>query len=100
MSTTTLENAQTVTTTLNYYLDPSKGGHTEYQIGVTDYFRRKFDPHQVVIENIRGREGEFELDTHGFQHTRHGGRLDVDYPSREAVQEIVYPDTVDFIKRL
>src|ERR1700712_2207890 len=72
-STTMLEPAgtKTVNTTLNFYLDPSKGGHTSYQIGVADYYRRKFDPHPVQIQEIRGREAEFDLETHGFQHHKH-----------------------------
>lgn len=92
--------SKTVETTLNYYLDPSKGGHTSYQIGVTDYFRRKFDPHTAYIEDIRGREGDFKLDVHGFQHEKHGGRLETDWSDNDEVKKIVYPETELFVKRI
>lgn len=100
MSTTLIENpptGNTIDTTLNYYLDPSKGGHDSYQIGVSDYYRRKFDPHAVKIHNIRGQEDEFDLETNGFQHVQHVS-AEKDFNDAEHIKRIVYPETEQLIK--
>lgn len=86
-----------VNTTLNYYLDPSRGGHTSYQIGVSDYYRRKFDSHPVQIHDIRGREDEFSLETHGFQHCKHVS-AEKDFNSDEQIRAIVYPEVEQLLK--
>ena len=32
-----------IDTSLNYYLDPARGGHSSFEAGTAGYFRRKFD---------------------------------------------------------
>ena len=104
MATTTMtstteaqSDSKVVNTTLNYYLDPSKGGHTSYQIGVSDYYRRKFDPHPAQIHNIRGREDQFSLDTNVFQHVKNSSaEKDFDYDAQ--VKAVVYPEVEQLIK--
>lgn len=88
---------KSVNTTLNYYLDPSKGGHTRYQIGVAEYFRRKFDPHEVQVHNIRGREDQFSLATSGFQYRQHVS-AEKDFKSDGEVKRVVYPEIEQLIK--
>ena len=100
-TTTTTESTKAppkiVQTELNYYLDPSKGGHTSYQIGVSDYYRRKFDPHPVQIEDIRGREDQFDLETHGFQHHKHTS-VEKDFNSDDQIRTVVYPEVEQILK--
>ncbi|KAK3724830.1 hypothetical protein LTR37_000878 [Vermiconidia calcicola] len=86
-----------VSTALNYYLDPLKGGHTSYQIGVSDYYRRKFDSHTVEIQDIRGQEDQFKLDLHGFQHVKHAS-AEKDFDEKDEIKRIVYPETAQLIK--
>lgn len=90
-------DAKVVNTTLNYYLDPSKGGHTSYQIGVSDYYRRKFDPHVAQIYDIRGLEQEFTLATHGFQHAKSVSE-EKDFNDDEQVKATVYPEVEQLLK--
>lgn len=104
MATTTMTNtaqahvsSKVVNTTLNYYLDPAKGGHTSYQIGVSDYYRRKFDPHPAQIHDIRGREDQFCLETHGFQHHKHSS-AEKDFNDDDQVKAVVYPEVEQLIK--
>lgn len=97
--TMTSTEPRTVETTLNYYLDPSKGGHTSYQIGVADYHRRKFEPHQARIQDIRGREDQFNLETHGFQHHKHVS-AEKEFVDNEQVKKIVYPEVEQLLKDL
>ncbi|RHZ46683.1 uncharacterized protein CDV56_104823 [Aspergillus thermomutatus] len=61
----------TVKTTLNYY--PSSG-FKEMLLGTLEMFRRPFDPREVEVTDIRGREADFHLDTHGFALHPHNGR--------------------------
>lgn len=86
-----------VNTTLNYYLDPSKGGHTSYQIGVADYYRRKFDTRPVQIHDVRGHEDQFLLDTHGFQHKKHIS-AEKDFNDDDQVRSVVYPEVEQLLK--
>lgn len=100
MSTTTTITTSPpkhINTTLNYYLDPSKGGHTTYQIGVSDYYRRKFDTRPVQIEDLRPRQSEFKLDVHGFQHAKHTSE-EKTFDDNDRVRRVVYPETAELLK--
>lgn len=90
---------KTVNTTLNYYLDPSIGGHTQYQIGVVDYFRRKFDTHEVEVNDVRGREDQFEINTHGFQFAKHTSK-EKEFVDDSQVKRVAYPEVEDLIKNM
>lgn len=100
MATTTMTQpvkGKVVQTTLNYYLDPSKGGHTSYQIGVSDYYRRKFEPHPQEIHDIRGREDQFNLEIHGFQHQKNSS-AERDFDDNKQIKQVVYPEVAQLIK--
>lgn len=104
MATTTITStaqaqadSKVVNTTLNYYLDPSKGGHTSYQIGVSDYYRRKFDSRPAQIHDIRGREDQFSLETHGFQHYKHSSAKQ-DFNDNDQIKAVVYPEVEQLLK--
>ena len=104
MATTTMTStaqarpsSKVVNTTLNYYLDPSKGGHTTYKIGTSDYYRRKFDTHDVQINDIRGQEDQFSLETHGFQHCKHSS-AEKDFNDDDHVKAVAYPEIEQLIK--
>ncbi|KAF3799963.1 Gibberellin cluster GA4 desaturase [Colletotrichum gloeosporioides] len=60
-------NVSAYTVTLNYRLDPRKGGDEMIWGGTFAQMRRKYDPREVVIQNARGKESEFSLDKTGFQ---------------------------------
>ncbi|KXS94858.1 hypothetical protein AC578_8469 [Pseudocercospora eumusae] len=54
--------------TLNYYLEPEKGGSNTYFHGSgNDPELNQYDSAEVYIHNIRGREPDFRLDEHGFE---------------------------------
>ncbi|KAF7194132.1 Hydroxylase/desaturase asaB [Pseudocercospora fuligena] len=96
-ATMTLTKPSVVTTNLNYYLDPSKGGHTEYYTGVSDYYRRKFDPHEVQVEDARPRKEEFKLDVQGFQHAAHSS-VEKTFDDFDRIREVAYPDVEAMVK--
>lgn len=82
-----------------YYLDPSKGGHTTYRIGVAQYYRYKYEAHPAQIHDIRGREDQFNLETHGFQHHKHRS-AETDFTNDDRIKEVVYPETAELLKRV
>lgn len=84
---------------MNHYLDPEKGGHTSYTTGTAGYYRRKFDEHPVKIHNIRGREEDFSLNSHGFQFGKYdtvGG----DFRDSHLVKKVVYPETEALLREV
>ena len=56
-----------LTATLNYYLEPNKGGDAVFYPGTAGDKRRRQAPVQVEIEDIRACKEQPTLDTQGFQ---------------------------------
>lgn len=56
--------------------------------------RQNFDneAHQVLIEDIRGRETDFSLDRHGFAATKHSSR-ETDFAREESILALYYPES-------
>lgn len=52
---------------LNYRLDPDKGGDEIIWGGTYGQMRRKYEKTPVRIYDERGHESNFKLDVHGFQ---------------------------------
>lgn len=88
-----------VRATLNYYLDPAKGGHESFWFGTVGEKRRPFDRVDVEISDIRGRENEFDLDTHGFQYMNQKS-MEKKFEDHEKVQKVYYPECVELLKRI
>jgi hypothetical protein len=60
-----------VDTTFNYRLCPTKGGDEIIWGGTFADMRRKHEPAQVRVHDVRGHEEEYKLDEHGFQFIKH-----------------------------
>nr|POE53252.1 hypothetical protein CFP56_28474 [Quercus suber] len=88
-----------VETSLNFYLDPAKGGHTSYQVGTASYFRRKYEEHNVSIHDIRDCVDQYTLDIQGFQHRKHTS-AERDFVDDDQVRRVVYPETEQLLKDL
>ncbi|KAJ3575844.1 hypothetical protein NPX13_g3889 [Xylaria arbuscula] len=56
-----------IKTTMNYYLDPSKGGSGPGTFGTVGVLRRKFDAHHIQVQDLRGLENDLDIHTHTFQ---------------------------------
>ena len=56
-----------IPTNLKYWLDLAKGGTKDFYPGTAGAYRRKHEPHQVDITDVRGHEKEFKLDKQGFE---------------------------------
>ena len=53
----------------------------------------------VVIENIRGKEDSFSLDTAGFQYYKHTSKHTT-FNNDEEIRREYYPESIELIKKL
>jgi hypothetical protein len=83
---------------INYYLDPSKGGITWYTPGSAMILRRKFDTQPVTINDMRGREDEFEIHKHSFQFAKF--KTACKNITDEEVKRIMYPEAEALLKKM
>ncbi|KAI1123681.1 hypothetical protein F5Y10DRAFT_285783 [Nemania abortiva] len=87
-----------VETTMNYHLDPSKGGAKTCTFGTVGVLRRKFDTHTIQVNDLRGREKEFDIHTHAFQPSKWKPST-ASLDSRDITQTL-YPEAEEFIKTI
>lgn len=87
-----------VDTTLNYYLDPSKGGITWYTPGSAMIYRRKFDEQPVTIRDMRGHEHEFDIHKNAFEFRKFHTEATKFTP--EEIREVMYPEAAEFVKKV
>jgi hypothetical protein len=67
MAAAAVQQPASLATTLNYHLEPHRGGAEVWCPGTVQDKRRPHDHQDVTVTNIRGRESEFSLDVQGFQ---------------------------------
>ncbi|KAI0406923.1 hypothetical protein F4802DRAFT_595927 [Xylaria palmicola] len=85
-------------TTMNYHLDPSLGGVKMSSFGTVGVLRRKFDPHNIQVHDLRGQENEFNLHTHSFQLCRWKPSIaSIDW---QDFQQTIYPEAEAFVKKI
>ncbi|TGJ86359.1 hypothetical protein E0Z10_g2429 [Xylaria hypoxylon] len=90
--------ATVVQTTMNYYLDPSKGGAETCTFGTVGVLRRKFDTHAIQVNDLRGRENEFDIHTHAFQPCR--WKPSATLLDSDEIKQILYPEAEEFVKSI
>lgn len=67
MATAAVMQPTAVHTTVNYHLEPERGGAAVWCPGTVQDKRRPHEHKDVSVTNIRGRESEFKVDVQGFQ---------------------------------
>lgn len=87
-----------VPTQLNYYKDPGDGSEPAPSIiGKPETYERPFEPLDVVVQDIRGREDQFSLDKNGFQIFRHESQEKV-FTDDDHIKSVYYPETEQLLK--
>jgi hypothetical protein len=86
----------TVATTLNYHIP---NGCTEINLGTAEMMRLEPDTHQVEIEDIRGHESEFNLDTHGFALYSHVSKY-IPPEDESTIRNEIYAETAEMLKEM
>ncbi|KAI0777731.1 hypothetical protein BD413DRAFT_610041 [Trametes elegans] len=99
-----ISSADTVTATLFYFTPPADGSEPYNYItwdpkwGVKQRNWEK-EPHEVQIENLRGKEHTVELDTAGFEYHRRAAAHKT-FENDEVVQREYYPESIELVKEL
>lgn len=65
--------------------------------GTVGSFRVKFDTAEVHIQDLRGREVDFNLDKQGFQLLRHTS-VEKDFKDEHKIKSVIYPETEALLK--
>ena len=87
-----------VPTKLNYYKDPGDGSEpAPAYVGRPETYDRPYEPFDVVVEDIRGREDQFTLDKNGFQIYRHESK-EKDFADDDQIKSVYYPETEQLLK--
>jgi hypothetical protein len=100
----TATGPQSVPATLSYFTPPVDGSKPYTYINVdTETGERKRNwvekKHTVEIENVRGQEADYTLDTAGFQYFRRAAKHTT-FENDEAVEREYYPESIELIKEL
>ncbi|PMB65588.1 hypothetical protein BM221_008949 [Beauveria bassiana] len=88
-----------VQATLNFYLEPEKGGHAYFSVGTAGSYRRKFDQKSVEITDINGLEQDYTLETHGFQFCKQI-LSEKTFQDEVIIRSTVYGETESLIKNI
>ncbi|KAI0693929.1 hypothetical protein C8T65DRAFT_744548 [Cerioporus squamosus] len=99
-----IDTADTVTATLHYFTPPEDGAKPYIYINAdaaTKQRQRNWTtvPHEVQIENIRGKEDTVSLDTTGFQYFRRPANHKT-FENDEVIEKEYYPESIELVKEL
>jgi hypothetical protein len=107
MSATSPENQSTVLATIKYSVPPKDGSQARRNTildPVTGLMERNFEEQEhmdMAIENVRGQEHQYSLDTTGFQfHLRPTKMPASDFRDDKKVKEEYYPESIQILKEI
>lgn len=93
-----------VITTVPFYLPPTNGEKAFIHINADTQTGKRtanydFVSKKVEVENIRGKEREYNLDTAGFQLVRSAAKH-TDFSDDGAIEREYYPESTELIKSI
>lgn len=97
VTTATHLDSEYVETTINYF--PEEGGTTTYQTGGAEFFKRKFIPKTIRVQNIRGQEGDFTLEKQGFRLINHQSGQG-DFKDEKRIKDFYFAETEKVIQEV
>ncbi|KAI0790847.1 hypothetical protein C8Q75DRAFT_760960 [Abortiporus biennis] len=97
-------SSETVKANLIYFTPPEDGARAFTHINADpltgERIRNgKYEPHDVQIENIRGKEGDYTLDTAGF-HFGNSPSSYTTFANDEEIEKFYYPESIELVKKL
>lgn len=83
------------------HVPPLKDGEPERILypKTVGYRRYKFEPHTEQVHDMRGREDEFKVDTHGFQLCKAAPIPEEVYSDNDKFKETAYPEVKELLKK-
>ncbi|KAE9405392.1 hypothetical protein BT96DRAFT_1063840 [Gymnopus androsaceus JB14] len=94
----TLNKPSTVSGSLRYFSPPKDGSRPTARVSDAQYNWINVE-HVVTIENIRGKEDSYTLDSVGFQYYHHTSKH-TSFLNDEEIEKEYYPESIDLIKNL
>jgi hypothetical protein len=89
-----------VKTILNYFKDNEDGSPPEPNyVGKVNTFDRPVDATPVTVHDVRGSEGQYTLDTTGFQYVNHVSQ-EKDFVDEEQIKTKYYAETEELLKKV
>ncbi|KAJ3529188.1 hypothetical protein NMY22_g9099 [Coprinellus aureogranulatus] len=97
-------DVSSTTATLTYFVAPDNGVRAYGHINadpITGERKKNYTTEQreVVIENVRGKEGEFTLDNSGFQFVRSPAKH-TSFANDEEIKNEYYPESIELYKKV
>ncbi|KAG2363240.1 hypothetical protein BDR07DRAFT_1460432 [Suillus spraguei] len=90
-------------TTLIYFITPPDGSRPYYRVydDTTGKPSRNWieEPHEMQIEDVRGKEELYKLDNAGFQYGREAPKH-TSFLNDDEIKREYYPESIDLIKRV
>lgn len=92
------DNPSTVKAQVNFYVPPADGSQPFYVIA-SNNVNFGTETREVLIENVRGKEDQYTLDTAGFQWVRSPTKH-TSFQNDEEIKREYYPECIEFLKKL
>ncbi|GJJ11695.1 hypothetical protein Clacol_005931 [Clathrus columnatus] len=93
----------TISTTLHYFKPPPDGSkpwvETNLQTGEHSSNVSQGSSKQVIIENVRGHESEYDLDTTGFLFLEHESQCK-NFEDEATIKDVYYKESIGLIKKV
>ena len=94
----TSQKGHDVVTNFNYYKDPGDGSPPEPSyVGRPETYERPAETQVSVVHDIRGAEGDYTLDTTGFQIYKHPSQ-ETAFEDDAQIKRIYYPEIEGILK--
>ena len=85
--------------TLNYHLEPERGGAKVWVPGTVQDKRRPHEHVDATIENIRGHEADFSVDKQGFEVGPFSTSA-TDFSDKDVIAGQYYEDVAAHVKKV
>jgi hypothetical protein len=104
LSANNLAMAFDTTATLKYFLSPPDGSRLYANVDADSVAGKPVrnwieKPHDVHIEDVRGKEALYKLDSAGFQFGREAAKH-TSFLDDDEIQNEYYPESIDLIKKV
>jgi hypothetical protein len=91
-------------TTLNYFVAPSDGSRPYTDISGNNAAGKLIhnwgeDSHDMQVEDVRGKEELYKLDSAGFQYGREAAKH-TSFLNDDEIEREYYPESIDLIKKV
>ena len=98
LTTSNQTTTKHVNTSLNYYKDPGDGSEPlPSYVGKPETYERPTQPFDVTVQDIRGEQQKYSLDTTGFEIYNHKS-IEKDFIDEDQIKAIYYPETEQLLK--